>query len=88
MELSIVGRCSTNQTQKAFGLSLNEIARRFNSPLLEEQAWAVCHLCASKLVELQWPLLVGTCTEISMETVVITTEGSVELIKAKGIKCS
>lgn len=82
--LNVAGRRSTNQAQKVLGLTLKEIARQFNSPLLEEQAWAVCHLCACKLVELQWPLPVGTCTEISMETVVITTEGSVELIRAKG----
>lgn len=78
---STVRSPSTNQARKVTGLTLEEVTKRFNSPLLEEQAWAVCYLCACKLVQLQ---LAGECIEIGLKTVAITTDGSVELIKAKG----
>ena len=74
--------CSS-RTTKVRGLTLLEIAGRFNSPLLEEHAWAVCYLCANKLVELQCQLSGGCCADIAIENTVVTLDGSIELLKGK-----
>ena len=75
----MTNRTSSSQPQKVTGLTLKEIAHRFNSPAPEEHAWAVCYLTVSKLSEMQLP------SNCSMDTVVVTTDGNVELLQQKGM---
>lgn len=63
------------------GLVLAEIARRFASPFTEEQAWAVCYQCASRLLDLRDQLLTLTFP-LSLESVVISAEGNAEIVLA------
>ena len=67
---------------RAGGLTLGEIARRFASPLTEEHAWAVCHQCAKRLLQLKDALL-SVLDQLSLNSVVVSVEGTVELPVAR-----
>ncbi len=66
------------QTHRVVGLKLKEIVKQFNSPVTEEQAWSVAYLAASRLAEIQW------APGISLDSIVVTKTGSVELLKENG----
>ncbi len=66
------------QTRRVVGLTLKEIVEQFNSPVTEEHAWAVAYLAASRLAEIQW------APEISLDSIAVTKNGSVELLKENG----
>lgn len=86
MELAVYNT-SVNDSSKpscrVIGLTLREIARRFNSPVPEEHAWAVCYLFASKLAE-TWQLASAAFAGICLDNVVATKDGNVELLKERG----
>lgn len=84
MELRVLSLDSDGGFQRARGFTLVEIARRFASPLTEEQAWAVCHQCARRLLQSGekrgYPALVSALPPLGMNSVAVSVEGAVELL--------
>ena len=84
MELRVVSPDTDGAFQRARGLTLAEIASRFASPLTEEQAWAVCHQCARRLLQSGakrgYPASVGALPSLDMNNVAVSVEGAVELL--------
>ena len=92
MELGVLSRAADGSFQRVCGLALAEIARRFASPFKEDQAWAVCYQCIRRLLEdgekRGYPMSVGALPRLGMNNLMVSVEGSVELLWAAGGECA
>ena len=88
MELRVLPRGADGSVQRVYGLVLTEMAHRFASPFTEDQAWAVCYQCARRLLEdgekRGYPMSVGALPLLRMNSVVVSAEGTVELLWEAG----
>ncbi len=67
-------------TSKAEGMVLKKIIEQLNSPVSEEHAWAVAYLTATQ-VAADSHSSPDTLAQISLDNILVTKKGNMELLK-------